>query len=186
MDLFLTLNRREMSQGAGDASVLFCVRNELGGDLMSTKSAFSVRKALANAVAFVPQALASAWLIMLLMLVVTVFGNLFVISHQKSHLWAGVFAGLALFLKLIALGALYRVALFGRQSKGEGLGLGGLQFGMPEVRLLLANVVVIAFFVLIVIVLLAVFAIALSMGGYETSLTGVMALFAHPSGRGWI
>ncbi len=153
---------------------------------MSVKSAFSVTKALAAAAAFVPQAIGGAWLIMLLMLAVTVGGHLFLIAHQTPNAWHGVIIGAAFVLKLMALGALYRMALFGRQAKAEGLGIGGLQFGRPEVRLLLANLVVFIFICLIIVILLAVFAMALSMGGYDASLAGVEAIFAHPSGSGWI
>lgn len=153
------------------------------GVSMSTKSAFSVTKALSSAVAFLPRAIGGAWLSLALLLALTVGGH-HLVHHFQPHKPIGMAVLLALYvLKLIALGALYRIALFGKTARQEGLGFGGVQFGLPELRLFVANIVVVLFVVVIVIALFIVFAVAFETSGlavgYANTRQAVMAMLCR-------
>ena len=158
---------------------------------MSTKSAFSVTKALAAAVAFVPRAIGGAWLALALILVVTLAGH-HLAMHFHPHRPIGMVVLIAIYLvKLIALGALYRLALFGAKARDEGLGLAGVQFGMPELRLFIANIVVWLFVLVVVIAAFIVFAVAFETSGlaagYANTREAVMAMICrHGSLADWI
>lgn len=158
---------------------------------MSTKSAFSVTKALAAAAGFVPQAIGGAWLALILILVVTLGGH-HLAMHFHPHRPIGLVVLIAIYIvKLIALGALYRLALFGSKARDEGLGFGGIQVGVPELRLFVANIVVAAFFLVIVIAAFIVFAVAFETSGlaagYANSREGVMAMVCrHQSVADWV
>ena len=164
-------------------------RQAMVGGIMSEISAFSVTKALKTAVGFLPQAWAGAWLSLLVILALMVGGPM-VAMVLKTPL---AFLALVLLLvtaKLMTQGGLYRIALFGKSAREEGLGFGGLQFGGPEWRLLAASLVVTAFFVLMTVTLFVVFAIALSFSGlthgYDTATQAVQALIARHSGIDYV
>lgn len=150
---------------------------------MSTKSAFSVTKALSAAVAFVPQALAGAWLTMSLLLVATVGGHGLAMSFHP-HKPVGILVLVVICLaKLILVGALYRLALFGAKARDEGLGFGGLQIGWPELRLIVANIIIALFGLVIVLAIFIVFAVAFETSGlgagYANTREAVMAMVAR-------
>ncbi len=152
---------------------------------------FSVTKALKAAVAFLPQAWAGAWLALILMFVVVAGGPLLLAGRQLPLKFAPlVIIFSLLLLKLISQGALYRIALFGKDAKSEGLGFGGLQIARPELRLLLASLIVAAFVVLIAAAIFLVFAIALSLSGlaagYDNSVAAVCAIWRHHSGADYV
>lgn len=132
---------------------------------MGTRSAFSVTKALSAAVNFVPKALGGAWLVLAFLLIATLGGH-HLVMHFHAHRPIGMIAVAVLYpLKIIALGALYRLALFGTKARDEGLGFGGIQIGWPEVRLFVANIVVALFMVTIAIAVFIVFAVAFETSG---------------------
>lgn len=144
-----------------------------------------------TAVAFLPRAWAGAWLALIVMFAVVAGGPLLLAGHQLPLMFAPlVLIFSILLLKLITQGALYRIALFGKEAKSEGLGFGGLQIARPELRLLLASLVVAAFVMLIVAALFLVFAIALSLSGlaigYDSSVAAVCAIWRRHSGVDYV
>jgi len=93
-------------------------------------------------------------------------------------------------IKLVLVGALYRLALFGKDAAKEGLGLGGVQFGKPEVRLFIANIIVAGFYLVVAMAVFIVFAIAFETSGlgegYANTREAVVALIrAHDSAAAW-
>lgn len=152
---------------------------------MSAISAFSVTKALKTAVGFLPQAWVGAWL-SLLVLLTLVIGGPMAAMVLKTPLAGPALVVLLVIAKLMTQGGLYRIALFGKSAREEGLGLGGLQFGPPEWRLLAASLVVTIFFALMMTTLFVVFAIGLSFSGlthgYDTTTQAVQALIARHQG----
>ena len=155
------------------------------------RSAFSVTKALKAAAGFLPQAWAGAWLALILLFAVVV-GVPLVLSRYANLLPMPLAAApliavfLILLVKLVAQGALYRIALFGNSVRTQDLGFGGVQIARPELRLLLASLVVAAFIAVIAATLFVVFAIALSLSGlaagYENSLAAVCAMVKRHAG----
>jgi hypothetical protein len=159
------------------------------GGMMSTN--FSVAQALKAAVSFVPRAWSGAWLVLGLLVLVSLGLPLIRVSQSISLMVMPTVLVVVLFiLKLIAQGALYRIALFGRDAKAEGLGFGGIQVGRPELRLFWAAVVVSLFVLMIAMTIGIVFAIAFSMSGmaagYDSSLAAVCALVKRHSGEDYI
>jgi hypothetical protein len=152
---------------------------------------FSVAKALKAAVAFLPQAWAGAWLALILLFAVLAGGPLLLAGHQLPLMFAPlVIIFSLLLLKFISQGALYRIALFGEDAKAEGLGFGGMQIARPELRLLLASLIVAAFVMLITAALFLVFAIALSLSGlatgYDNSVAAVCAIWRRHGGADYV
>eukprot|EP01042_Synura_sphagnicola_P030499 gene30499-39302_t len=104
---------------------------------MRVKTTLSVSKALSAAVAFVPKAWAGAWLVLALSALIGPLAHLaMTYLSVNACLICAASLGVRAALMLMAWGALYRLALFGRLAKAEGLGLGGLQLGAAEWRLL--------------------------------------------------
>ncbi len=155
---------------------------------MSKTASFSLTRALSEAAAFVPQALAGAWLILIALWAFLVFGpqaTLRLGADMHAHRIAHLVFGLAVVvLKLMSLGALYRVALFGKRARNEGLGLGGVQLEMPELRLFGAGIVVGLFWLLIAAALFIVFAIAFKLSGLGDGdfKAGIQAVFRREHG----
>ncbi len=146
-------------------------------------------KALSTAVTGVPAAWGGAGLsLLLLWLAVTAWPLAF--AHLSCCIaLAGGVVVLWLF-KLMALGGLYRTFIFGRTAGAEGRGPGGLQFGAPEVRLLLSTLIISLFIVMVVIAGFFVLAIAFDFSGlaagYNSSLAGWhAALMRHHSALDW-
>ncbi|MCR6661250.1 MAG: hypothetical protein NVV72_18715 [Asticcacaulis sp.] len=152
---------------------------------------FSVMKALKAAVAFLPQAWAGVWLVLVLLFAVLA-GGPWLLSGQQLPLRLAPFILIfcVLLLKLVSQGALYRIALFGKEARAEGLGFGGVQIGRPELRLLLAALIAGAFVLLIAGAIFLVFAIALSLSGlaagYESSMAAVCAIWRRHSGADYM
>jgi len=152
---------------------------------------FSVMKALKAAVVFLPQAWAGAWLALVLMFAVVAGGPLLLAGQQLPLMFAPLILIFSLLLlKLISNGALYRIALFGKDARTEGLGFGGIQIARPELRLLLALLIVVAFVLLIAGAVFIVFAMALSLSGlatgYNSSLEAVRAIWRRHSGADYV
>ncbi len=129
-------------------------------------------RALSAAASSLPAAWGGTWLALAALWAFAVFGPQVAMRlGAAGHLPHGLaYLGLLLvlvFFKLMTLGALYRVALFGKDARKEGLGLGGVQFHMPEVRLFGAGIMVGLFMLLIAATLFVVFAIALKLTGLE-------------------
>jgi hypothetical protein len=153
-------------------------------------SGFSVTQALKAAVAFVPRAWQGAWLVLLLILAACLCLPLLVTHLPLPFMALPVLIVILFALKIMAQGALYRLALFGRDARAEGHGFGGLQFGHPEWRLLWAAVVISLFVLMIMAAVFIVFAIAFSMSGlasgYDNSLMAICALLKRHSGTDYI
>ncbi|WP_090643966.1 hypothetical protein [Asticcacaulis taihuensis] len=152
---------------------------------------FSVMKALKAAVVFVPQAWAGAWLVLILMFAALAGGPWLLVGQQLPLNFAPLLLIFCiLLLKLVSHGALYRIALFGKDAVAEGLGFGGLQIARPELRLLLASLIAGAFVMLIAGAIFLVFAISLSLSGlasgYESSLAAVCAIWRRHSGVDYV
>ncbi len=157
---------------------------------MRVKSSFSMTKALSAAFSSLPQALGGAWLVLLLLWAIGTFGPLAIFHHHHAALIVLPVAVIAILLKLMTMGALYRIDLFGKDAGREGLGFGGLQLGWPELRLFLAQIVAGLFVLTICLALFIVFAVGLSTSGAAgdgTSLMAVCAAFrAHQSTGDWV
>ncbi len=159
-----------------------------GGNMSAT---FSIRQALKAAVAFLPRAWGGAWLTLILMFAVLIGGSWLMTGQQLPLMFAPVVIIFTfLLLKLISNGALYRIALFGKSAKAEGLGFGGLQIARPELRLLLATLVVAAFIMIIMAAVFLVFAMALNLSGlaagYDNSVAAVCAMWRRHSGADYV
>ncbi|HVZ29696.1 MAG TPA: hypothetical protein VG839_04840 [Asticcacaulis sp.] len=171
---------------------------------MSAKPSFSLGRALSAAAASLPAAWGGAWLVLILLWAAGTFGMPFVVSMDVHVVRGGGVIGggvghlpvllgfcLALFLLAFAArGAVYRAILFGKTAGKEGLGFGGLQFGLPELRLLVSDLLVGLFILVIMVALFIVFAVALATSGqghgYDDSLTAIRALVCRHQGGDWV
>ena len=150
-------------------------------------------KALSAAVAAVPAAWGGAGLSLILLWAALAGWPLIFLHFLHVPFGKAPVLGWAIILwllKLVALGALYRTFIFGRQAGAEGRGPGGLQFGAVEVRLLGATVLIALFMAVIAVAALLVFAIAFNMSGlaagYGNSLAGWhAALMRRHSAADW-
>jgi hypothetical protein len=157
---------------------------------MSSRPSFSLGRALSAAFASLPAAWAGAWGILILWWAVITF----LPQSQSLGVPATVTGPISLLLTLIgqyvAYGALYRIALFGREARKEGLGIGGLQLGWPELRLFLAELIVGLFMVLILSAIIVVFAIAFNTAGmaegHGDTFEALHFMFLRHSGKDWI
>lgn len=157
---------------------------------MSSRSSFSLTKALSEAVGGLPAAWSGAWAALLLLWAVGTFGPLAAFHHHHAPLVAGAVGLVSGVLKVMMIGALYRIALFGKTAKAEGLGFGGLQLAMPELRLVVANIVASLFILVVFAAVFIVFAMGLSMSGIAgdgNSLGAVRLAFCrHRSVGDWV
>lgn len=149
---------------------------------------FSLKKAQMEAVGFLPAAWRGAWLILLALLAVSVAAP-YALKFAPVAVAAGGLLALLWALKLMALGALYRLALFGRTARAEGLGFGGVQTGRSEGRLLIAQIALILFLWLIAATLATVFMLAFNLShlgdGYIDTVSAVSAVFERRQGLDW-
>lgn len=160
---------------------------------MSSRGSFSLGKALGAAVASLPQAWAGAWLALLLLWgAVAVAPMLLFRFITLPNLGIAVLGGfvVVILLKLMVKGALYRTALFGKGAVTEGRGLGGLQLGKPEWRLLGASLINSLFMLLIIGATVIVYAVAFNMSGlghgYTDSHAALHAAFMrHRTAADW-
>ncbi len=171
---------------------------------MSAKPSFSLGRALAAAAGSLPAAWSGAWLAIILTWAVSTFGLPFVLSadwqlghNGGSFVYASghfpllaVYAVVMLILSLTTKGAVYRAILFGKDAVKEGLGLGGLQFGWPELRLLASDLLTGLFMLVVFVAVIIVFAIAFSTTGqghaYANSFAAIHALFGRHEGSDWV
>ena len=154
---------------------------------MSSRSSFSLGRALSSAFTSLPAAWGGAWLALVLLWAVGSFGQFLPFGFAVNTLVAAL---VLLVAKIMTVGALYRTALFGRTAKTEGLGFGGLQFAAPELRLLAAGLIVGVFYLLIVAAIFIVFAVAFNASGmagdYGNTLAAVRAMILRHEGADWV
>jgi len=167
---------------------------------MSSKPSFSLGRAVSAAFAFLPAGVGAAFAPLLLLWVLTSFGHTMVfhflrgggvlVEDDCNLLICGGFALLVVAAKLMAQGAIYRVAMFGKNARQEGLGPGGLQFGAPELRLLGTAILVGLFFLVVAAAIFIVFAVAFSSSGLaeheHNTLKALGAVFLRHQGADWI
>ena len=167
---------------------------------MSSKPSFSLGRAVSAAFAFLPAGVAAGFAPMLVLWGLLSFGHTivfhfvhgggFLVHDDCNLLICGGFALVVLVAKLMAQGALYRAAVFGKDARKEGLGPLGLQFGAPELRLLGAAVLIALFFLVVLLAIFIVFAVAFNasgLGGDEpNTLKAIGAVFCRHQGAGWI
>lgn len=162
---------------------------------MSSRPSFSLGRALSTAFASLPAAWGGAWLVLILLWLVTAFGHQLIGTYYGDGLSVHLLKAIAflltlVILKLMSQGALYRINLFGKSAKSEGLGIGGLQFGLPELRLFGAGLIVGLFILMIVAAIFIVFAVAFNSAGlaegYHSTLLAVHAMLLRHSGIDWI
>jgi hypothetical protein len=119
-----------------------------------------------------------------------IHGGGLLIEDDCNLLVCGGFALAVLVLKLMAQGAIYRVAVFGKDARKEGLGPLGLQFGAPELRLLGTGILIGLFFLVVALAVFIVFAVAFNssgLAGHEhNTLKALFAVFGRHEGADWI
>lgn len=145
---------------------------------MSVKTSFSLGKALSAGLSSLPQAWTGAWLSLILLWAVAIGGHVLTMHMAGAGHSVIVAIGVAVIsylLGLMAKGALYRTALFGAKAKSEGLGLGGLQLGAPELRLFGASILIAVFMAVIVLAMLIVLAVAFNASGLQTGYANSLA-----------
>lgn len=164
---------------------------------MSSKPSFSLGRAVSAAFASLPAAWGGAWLALALLWLLGSFGHLVIIQAYSAGVGVSVHLGLALLfcillllVKLAVQGALYRVAVFGKDARKEGLGFGGLQFALPEVRLFITTIVVVLFILLIAAAMFIVFAVAFNssglMSGHDSTPEALKAMLLRHQGADWV
>lgn len=153
---------------------------------MRSRGSFSTLKALGAAFSFWPKAMTAAWLVLGL-LSLGLLSQTYAPLHWPYSPWARFVPALAvLVFGLMAQGALLRKALFERYAKAEGLGFGGLQLARPELRLIVAAILIVLFMVLIMAVMFAVLAVGLNAAGLTpmgaSSLDKLHEIIMSPKG----
>ncbi|MDI7774603.1 hypothetical protein [Asticcacaulis sp. EMRT-3] len=155
---------------------------------MRIGAVFSLKQALAEAPAFLLKAWGGAWLILLALLAVSLAAPYALKSMPTAAMAGGLFV-LLWALKLMALGALYRLAVFGQAARGEGLGFGGVQAGWPELRLLIAQLALLLFLLLIAVTLAMIFLLAFNLShlgdGYIDTVSAISAIFERHQNFDW-
>ncbi len=134
------------------------------------KRSLPLGSALGGAVAFLPRAWANAWGVLILAAVLLAAPAW---AHQLPHLakvWIHIplaIGGLAVGLAL--RGALYRLGTSSSvaEARRAGLGIGGLQFGWPELRMFAAAILVALFLAVAALGLGLVFAFILNVEGIK-------------------
>jgi hypothetical protein len=137
-----------------------------------------------------PSMWGGAWAILILWWVVNAFAPQLQIPGIPEFVTKIGFAVLTVIAQYMAYGALYRIALFGRNAPKEGLGFAGLQIGAPERRLFLADLIVGLFVVLILAAVAIVFFIAFNTAGmadgHEDTIAALQAMVLRHAGKDWI
>ncbi|WP_443747281.1 hypothetical protein [Asticcacaulis solisilvae] len=152
------------------------------------------------AFAFLPAGVGGAFAPLLVLWGLLSFGHaiLFHLVHAGGFLIGGncnplVCLGFVLLIvafKLMAHGALYRSATFGKDARKEGLGPLGLQFGAPELRLLATSILVGLFYLVIAGAIFIVFAVIFNLSGLagdeRNTLKALQTVFCRHQGADWI
>lgn len=143
---------------------------------------------LREAVAFVPKAWAGAWGALLMLAFVSaapILSGQRTVSLEQTIDYGSLTALVAVWpfvfiaASTIASGALYRLGVFGRDARSEGLGIGGLQFGKPELRLLGGGALVVLFLVIVAVGLfVAVAILTTAASGEDVSPSAASAVQA--------
>lgn len=157
---------------------------------MSSRPSFSLGRALSAAFAGLPAMWGGAWAVLVLWWALNAFLPQLDFPGLPAYLTDVSGAVLLFIVQYVAYGALYRIALFGGTAGKEGLGLGGLQLGAPELRLFLADLIVGLFGVLILIAIGVVFFIAFNTAGmaegHADTLEALKAMVLRHDGKDWI
>ncbi len=165
---------------------------------MSSKPSFSLGRAVSAAFVSMPAGIGAAFAPLLLLWALTSFGHtaLMHFVHGGGFLLAFhplifiVFCLLTVVFKVMAQGAIYRVAVFGRDARREGLGPLGLQFGAPELRLLGSAVLIGLFYLVIAAAIFVVFAVIFNLSGLAgeepNTLKALLTVFCRHQGVDWI
>lgn len=137
----------------------------VGGGMSGRK--LPVWACVGEALLFAPKAWGAAWGALVLIAVAEAVPlALGADGGLRGREWMAAPLGLAAWaVGLIVDGALYRLGVFGREARREGLGFAGLQFGRPELRLLAAQLLIGLFLVLIAVAAIVVLAISLTAAG---------------------
>lgn len=155
---------------------------------------------MSAAFAFLPAGVAAGFAPMLVLWALLSFGHTFVlhVGYGRGFFYgAGCnllvclgFVLAVLVLKLMTHGALYRAAVFGKDARKEGLGPLGLQFGATELRLLASAVIIAAFYLVILLTIFIVFAVAFNASGLAgdepNTLKAIGTVFCRHQGADWI
>jgi len=153
---------------------------------MSSRPSFSLGRALSAAFAQLPAMWGGAWAVLIFWFALRAFLSQLDLPGALLAL-AGV---LGLVAQYVTYGALYRIALFGRAAGKEGLGLGGLQLGWPELRLFLSELIVGLFVVLILVAIIVVFFIAFNtagmLEGHADTIEALKAMAVRHEGKDWV
>lgn len=143
-------------------------------------SAFSLRRALIEAVTFVPKAWMACWLSLLLLFALGFIAVNVEFTDYGITMWILAFVTIV----LMALGGLYRTAIFGNNARESGLGFGGIQLGGAEIRLLTGGfysalfLCFVSFFVVMIVILVA--SNTELATHYNNSFKTVLAAFFEP------
>ncbi len=142
---------------------------------------------LGAALAFLPRAWTGAWGAFLLafgVLAAPIFADR--VPHAMKGLAAGAWIVTAVIVGVTAQGALYElgVTTSAAEARKLGLGPGGLQFALPELRLLGAGAFVAGFLALVFAAFAVMFAFLLSAEGATLPTIGVVVAAAR-KGEGW-
>ncbi len=137
-----------------------------------------------------PSMWGGAWAVLVLWWALSSFLPQLDIPGVPTYL-TGAGGALLLFLgQYMTYGALYRIALFGRNAGKEGLGFGGLQLRAPELRLFLSELIVGLFGVLILAAVAVVFLIAFNTAGmaegHANTLDALKAMVVRHDGKDWV
>lgn len=157
---------------------------------MNSRPSFSLGRALSAAFASLPAAWTGAWAALVLLWAANAFLPQLMSPSVLGGIALPVVAVLTLVLQFVACGALYRISLFGRDARKEGLGFGGLQLGLPELRLFLAELIVGLFGLLIAAGVFVVFIVAFNLAGmaegHADTLDALKVMFDRRDGKDWI
>lgn len=157
---------------------------------MSSRPSFSLGSALSAAFTHLPAMWGGAWAVLVLWWGLSSFLPQLDVPGVPAYL-TDVGGALLLFLgQYMTYGALYRIALFGRNAGKEGLGFGGLQLRVPELRLFLSELVVGLFGMLILAAVAVVFLIAFNTAGmaegHADTIEALKAMIVRHDGRDWV
>jgi hypothetical protein len=157
------------------------------GTKMSGKSKLKSplwRVALHTAAMGLPMVWGRAWLVLILLWAVSVSSPLALGYFTAEPLVLALVVIVSIALGLSAYGGMYRLYIFGRYAKAEGLGFGGLQIGWPELRLIMAAFFSHLFLVIIAATVLVVGMIVFQAAGLglksDTSLGALFELLRPP------
>lgn len=126
---------------------------------------------LRDAFAFLPRAWAGAWGVLIAFgAVLGLAAPLHASAGPASLPTLAAWIAAVGLLKVATYGALLRLAVFGRDARREGLGIGGLQFGRPELRMLGGSALVALFMAVVAVGLFVAVVLITAAAGGETGV----------------